>query len=324
MKINVGILRGGIGPEYDTSIRSGGQAILHLNRDKYRPVDLHVDKSGVLFADGAPIEPNALKSIVDVVLNTMHGASGEDGTVQKIFNDLKISHTGSGSKKIVDKYLMKKNIKDLGVRTPFGVTFSLPKESDSNFEEFVLSRAKHVFSRVSPPWVVKPTLGGSSIDTFIANDFPELFESIQKVLKNHDHVLVEEYVNGREITMGLIENFRGEENYFLIPTEIKKNNRIVDTVTRRDGLYKTFNPKDLSEDKRELMQKFMISAKDKFGLRHSFTADFIITPFGVYVLEIDALPAIDEHAILPKSLEAIGLTLPEYLDHIITEASKQA
>lgn len=324
MKINVGILRGGIGPEYETSIRSGGQAILHLDRDKYRPIDLHVDKSGILHADGAPIEPKALKGIVDVVLNTMHGSSGEDGTVQEIFNDLKIAHTGSGSKKILDKHLMKKEIKDLGVRTPFGVTFSLPKELDGDFEEFVISRAKHVFTRVSPPWIVKPTLGGSSIDTFIANNFTELFSAIKDVLKNHDHVLVEEYINGREMTMGLIENFRGEDDYFLIPSEIKKKNKIVDAITRKEGLYQIMHPKDLDNQKRELMQDFMVSVKNKFGLRHSFTADFVVTPFGVYVLEIDALPAIDEHAVLPKSLEAVGLSLPEYLDHIITQASKQA
>jgi D-alanine-D-alanine ligase-like ATP-grasp enzyme len=142
------------------------------------------------------------------------------------------------------------------------------------------------------------------------------------VLKNHNHVLVEEYVRGREMTMGLVENFRGQENYFLMPAEIKKENKILDAITRREGTYKMMTPRDLEGGQRDAMQNFMLGAKERLGLRHCFTADFIITPFGVYVLEIDALPAIDENAILPKSLAEVGLTLPEYLDHILTQASK--
>ena len=329
MKLNVGILRGGPSPEYETSIKSGGAALLAIDREKYRPIDLLVGRDGIIHADGAPISPKSLRSIVDVVLNTLHGGAGEDGTVQKILDDLKIPHTGSGSEKILNKYLAKEELKNLGARTPFGVTFSVDKDSD-DFEEFVAAKAKESFNRISPPWIIKPTLGGSSQDTFIARDFSELLLAIKEVLRGHDHVLVEEYVRGRELTMGLIENFRGQENYFLLPAEVHPNGEagraknqypILDSITRRNGDYKIIHPRDLEEE-RELMQNFMVQAKNKLGLKHYFTADFIVTPFGVYLLEIDALPAIGEHAILPKKLEAVGSNLTEFLDHILTEAAK--
>jgi D-alanine-D-alanine ligase len=320
MKLNVGILRGGPSPEYETSIKSGGQALLYIDRDKYRPIDLLVDRAGIIHADGSPIEPKSLRGIVDVVLNAMHGGAGEDGTVQKILSDLNIPYTGSGSKIVLNKHSTKEELKNMGVRTPFGITFSVDKNSP-DFEEFVEEKAKESFSRISPPWIIKPTLGGSSIDTFIAYDFSELFLAIKEVLRNHDHVLIEEYVRGREVTMGLIENFRGEENYFLMPTEIKKEKKILDSITRRDGNYQTINPRDLGAQK-EIMQKFMVETKNKLGLKHYFTADFIVTPFGIYLLEIDALPAIDENAVLPKKLEAVGSNTSEFLDHILGQALK--
>jgi len=335
MKINVGILRGGPSPEYETSIRSGGQALFALDREKYRPVDLLVGRDGMIHADGVPIQPKSLRGIVDVVLNMLHGGAGEDGTVQKILGDLEIPYTGSGSRTILNKHLAKEEIKNMGlpaqagVRTPFGVTFTIDKDN-SDFEEFVVEKAKESFNRISPPWIIKPTLSGSSLDVFIAYDFSELLLAIKEVLMNHDHVLVEEYVRGREVTMGMIENFRGQENYFLLPSEIYPNTDagrvknqypILDAITRRNGDYRVVQPRDLNKEK-EVMQDFMIKAKDKLGLRHYFTADFIITPFGVYLLEIDALPAIGEEAIFRKKLEAVGSNLTEFLDHILTEAIK--
>jgi D-alanine-D-alanine ligase len=327
MKLNVGILRGGPSPEYETSIRSGGQALLHIDREKYRPVDLLVGRDGIIHADGAPIDPNSLRSIVDVVLNMLHGGAGEDGTVQKILDDLEIPHTGSGFENILNKHLAKEEFKGLGVRTPTGVTYTIDKDAD-DFEEFVVAKAKESFNRVSPPWIIKPTKGGSSAEVFIAYDFNELLLGIREVLRVHDHVLVEEYVKGREVTLGWVGNFRGKENYFTVPAEIKKpaqpeggEKKILDSITRRNGDYKTISPKDLTKEK-EVMQDFMIKAKNKIGLKHYFTADFVVTPFGVYVLEIDSLPAIDEQAVLPRKLEAVGSNLTEFLDHILTEAMK--
>lgn len=295
---------------------------MHLDREKYRPVDLLVSREGVLHADGAPIDHKDLRSIVDVVLNTLHGGAGEDGTIQKVFDGLDIAHTGAGSEKILNKYFTKKALAGSGVRTPFGVTFSLPQEIDEELEDFVATRAKHVFKRISPPWIVKPALGGSSVDTFFAGDFSELVAAIKAVLRKHEHVLVEEYVRGREISMGLIEGFRGEDDYFLMPAEIKKSSEILNQEDRARGNYQVLLPRDLDAGKREAMQNLMLEAKKKLGLKNYFTADFIITPFGIYLLEIDALPAIDEHAILPKSLEAIGSSLTEFLDHVLSRAAK--
>ena len=102
---------------------------------------------------------------------------------------------------------------------------------------------------------------------------------------------------------------------------VKKEKPILDNITRRNNDYIVIQPRDLDKEK-EQMQKFMIEAKNKLGLKHYFTADFIVTPFGVYVLEIDALPAFGEEAILRKKLEAVGSNLPEFLDHILTEAMK--
>src|SRR3990172_8828159 len=97
MKLNVGVLRGGFGPEYDMSLKSGGQVIANLPRDKYRPVDILVTQDGTWHIDGVPAEPIDLKSTVDVIFNNLHGVYGEDGIVQQIFENLNIPFTGSTS-----------------------------------------------------------------------------------------------------------------------------------------------------------------------------------------------------------------------------------
>ena len=103
--------------------------------------------------------------------------------------------------------------------------------------------------------------------------------------------------------------------------EIKKEKEILDQQSRMNGFYRVMNPRDLGEENK-IMQNFMVEAKNKFGLKHYFTADFVVTPFAVYLLEIDALPALDEQAILQKSLATVGSNMQEFLDHIITQAIK--
>src|SRR3989338_2122657 len=121
MKINIAIIRGGIGREYDISLQSGARVLSAINRKKYQPIDVLVDKEGVWHADGAPLDPSDLKYITDVVFNLLHGPYGEDGLMSQFLEDEGIPYIGSsplGSRMAYNKAISKEKFKNLGIKTP--------------------------------------------------------------------------------------------------------------------------------------------------------------------------------------------------------------
>lgn len=310
MKLNVGVLRGGTSSEYEISLKSGGAVLSHLDRDLYKPVDLLVTRDGVVHADGIETEGGKLRGIVDIVFNALHGGSGEDGTAQKILDDLRIPQTGSGSEDVIDRIKTKDRLKNLGVKMPYGLVFELSLDEREDFEESVLKKAKEVFERISPSWIIKPKRGGSSADTFIARDFTELYLAMKDVFRKNTLVLVEEYIKGREIVGGLIENFRGKENYMLMPLEVK------------ESPFGLISPRDISSEKKEHLTDVLKDVKRELGLKHYFTVNFILTPKDLYLVEIDALPHLHEGGVLTKSLAETGVGMPEFVNHCVKLALK--
>jgi D-alanine-D-alanine ligase-like ATP-grasp enzyme len=99
MKTRVAVLRGGPSSEYDVSLKSGQTVLSALRKleEKYQVHDVLIDKQGIWYLAGLPIKPESLAYTVDVVFNALHGEYGEDGTVQKIFENIHLPFTGSGS-----------------------------------------------------------------------------------------------------------------------------------------------------------------------------------------------------------------------------------
>lgn len=324
MKLNVGVLRGGFSPEYDISLKSGGQVIAGLPRDKYRPVDILLDKDGTWHIDGVPTKPEELKSVVDVVFNNLHGGYGEDGLVQQFFDSLDIPYTGSSSlpsRITYNKALAKEKFKKMGLLTPVYEIVSLPNKIEEpvrdNFYEIVHDGAKKVFSKVMPPWVVKPLSSGFSIDTYIAKDFNALAAAIANVLYNHDHALVEQYIKGREMVTGVVDGFRSKDQYTLLPLEVIKSNDILDYQARQSGDYHLLPPMDLNMDKKIALEEIAAQIHENFDLRDYSLVDLILSRNGIYILEVDSMPGFSEHSIFPKALEHIGADLPQIFDCVI-------
>ncbi|KKQ35543.1 MAG: D-alanine-D-alanine ligase [Candidatus Nomurabacteria bacterium GW2011_GWB1_37_5] len=332
MKINIGVLRGGISSEYDASLKTGGAVLSNLKEDKYRPVDILITKDGEWHADGMPIEKENLKSIVDVIWNGLHGKYGEDGQVQSILDRIGVPYTGPNSlaaKTSLNKHLAKKNLSldhysDLNIRMPYGevvegIESSVWLGSLEDIENYITESAKKVFNRIPPPWIVKPLCGGSSIDTYVANNFDQLREVLEMVLKNHEEgAIVEEYVRGREIVLGVIEDFRDKSHYSLLPLEIIKPREIFDHQTKSEASYRLISPSDLSSNEKMALQEIGKRIHRKMGLRHYSMIDLIINKYATYVLEVDGLPCLGEGSIFRESMESIGINFQDFLDHVIT------
>ena len=94
LKKKVGVLRGGPSSEYEVSLKSGNSVIDNL-ADRYEVLDIYIDKKGIWHYLGIPVKPERIFKMVDVIFNALHGAYGEDGTVQKLLDYFKIPYTGS-------------------------------------------------------------------------------------------------------------------------------------------------------------------------------------------------------------------------------------
>jgi D-alanine--D-alanine ligase len=315
MKNRVAILRGGPSSEYEVSLKTGKSVMDNL-ADRYEVLDIFIDKEGTWHYQGAPITPEKLFKKIDVVFNALHGSYGEDGTVQKILDRFNIPYTGStalASAVGMNKVLSKKIYKNNNLKTPIHATVS--KENNSPAEILKL------FKTFPMPAVVKPVSGGSSVGTAIAKTLSDLEQAVTEALKYSDTALIEEFISGKEATCGVIDNFRNEAVYSLLPVEIGKS---------KESSFYDYNAKYISNTQeiicpgnftaveKQMLQKIAIDAHKALGLRHYSRSDFIIHPKrGIYILETNTLPGLTDHSIIPKSLKAIGCTLPDFLDHLI-------
>jgi D-alanine-D-alanine ligase len=319
-KIKVGVLRGGISSEYDVSLKTGSSVLANLPK-KYEPVDILISKDGTWHVAGLPISPYNIDSKVDVVFNALHGEYGEDGQVQKILDSIFVPYTGSGhfpSMVGMNKVYSKEILARHDIKVPRHIVVRWGE--DPNW------KAKEVFKSFCPPWIVKPVDGGSSVGVFLVKLLADLPAVIKEALEFSDTIMVEEYIRGTEATCGVVEGLRGKRIYSLLPVEIRKpiDKGFFDYESKYTGISQEICPGLFAEnDKREL-ESLAARVHEVLGLSHYSRTDFIVTPRrGIYVLETNTLPGLTTESLLPKSLDAVGVSYPDFLDHVIQLALKQ-
>ena len=318
MKTVVGVLRGGPSSEYEVSLKTGASVLKHLNAEKYSLRDIFVDRSGAWHHMGAPASPEAALRGVDVVFNAMHGEYGEDGQVQRTLDALGVPYTGSGaaaSSLAFNKDKTKAAIKKLGIKTPR----ALVVERGGDIE----AMAYEIFRSFPHPAVVKPAASGSSVGVTIVNNFHALQGGLEKAFAVSDHALVEEFIKGKESTVGVIDGFRGEKTYILMPIEIvpPPQNGFYDYEAKYvsdDTGYRI--PGNFTEKEKITLMDMAKTVHEGLDLKHYSRSDFIVSPRGIYFLEVNTLPGMTSHSLIPKAVEAVGSKFSDFLDHVITLA----
>lgn len=327
--IRVGVLRGGISSEYEVSLNTGGNVLSHLRGDKmnnkYKSVDILIDKDGTWHISGRPVEMNDVSNSVDVIFNALHGDFGEDGKVQQMLEQWSIPYTGSGpfpSAVGYNKVLAKEQFARLGIKTPQYLVVER-EETNKSIEEMAAEKAKSIWQTFGAPWVVKPQSSGSSFGVKICKTFPELVEALSVGLSEDSKMLVEEMIDGKEATVGVVEGLRGKSSYTLPPIEIRipKTKRFFDYDAKYTGISEEICPGNFTRDEKIELERLAALIHEGLNLSHYSRSDFIVHPRrGIYALEVNTLPGLTDESLTPKALSAIGTTMPEFLDHIITLA----
>ncbi len=330
--LTIAVLRGGPSSEYDVSLKTGAAVINALAGDGaddkgvvHTVVDVLIDKSGQWHRGGVPMtQAEALKGS-DVAVIAMHGEYGEDGTLQRELDTLGVPYVGSGA--FASALAMNKP------RARFSVAalpmIKLPehylvREDDIESGEDYATLAQDIFKRFGPPYIVKPANGGSSVGITIAKSIAELPSAIARVAQAEGFpVLVEQLIQGREATCGVVESFRDEDYYALPPIEIILPNSS-DTFDY-DAKYSTDEsvcatevcPANFTKKEKMQIEEAAKAVHRALELSHYSRSDFILSPHGLYFLEANTLPGLTEQSLLPKSLDVVGSSLKEFLEHTI-------
>ncbi len=257
--IRVGVLRGGTSNEYEMSLKVGQHILNMLNAEplskKYKGVDVLVDKQGIWHIEGVPQTPELALRKVDVVFSALRGEFGEDGKLQQMLELFSKPYVGSGaysSALAQNKGLAKNHFKQNGIKTPYFKELHLEHAADIN------PVAHDLFRSFPMPVVVKPKGQGSSLGVSFASNVKELVEALDHARGFSNEIVVEEYITGKEIISGFIDDFRGSDLYHMFPVEVHPHtNTAAARLSDYAKDFATVNTKveDLSPEEQEIAAK---------------------------------------------------------------------
>ncbi len=316
-------MRGGPSSEYEVSLKSGANILTALDTNKYEPRDIFIDRTGVWHLHGAPQTPERALSGVDVAVNIVHGEYGEDGTLQRILDALQVPYTGADaltSALAFNKHHSKELVKRLQVNVAHGTLIDSNKVSDLH------KTALNIFRSMPHPLIVKPSIGGSSVGITKVDNFDALEFALEKAFAVSPQALVEEFIQGREATVGVIDQFRNEKTYALMPIEIipPASSPFFDYDAKYSGKTIERVPGNFSTNEKQALMQAARKVHEGMGLKHYSRSDFIVSKRGVYFLEVNPAAAIGftSESLFPKALQAVGARAADFLDHVIQLAKK--
>lgn len=345
-KIKIGVIFGGMSTENEVSCISGASVIKHLNKEKYNVFPIYIDKIGnwykVKLEDIEKSEELENKEHIeniteylkqmDVIFPVLHGLYGEDGTIQGLFELLKIPYVGCGvlaSSVGMDKVYTKLIFEKANINQAKYIYIRKYNEKyiyiDEEFNERNLELediAKITNDKLRFPVFVKPSNSGSSVGINKAHNIEELKNAIVEAGKYDNKILIEEGIVGKEVECAVLGN---EDVISSCVGEIKS----ADEFYSYDAKYnnensKTLIPAEISEENSKEIQKLAIKAFKAISGRGLSRVDFFIEDKTekIYINEINTLPGFTSISMYPKLFEAVGISYEKLLDDLIELASK--
>lgn len=313
----VGVLRGGPSREHDVSLKTGADMIANLPESSYVVRDIYIDKQGTWHDRGRATTPERVLRQIDVALVGLHGDYGEDGKVQRLLELFGTPFAGAdafSSYLAMHKLMAKARVAEQGVVMPAHEYIESPSEVEQGVQ--------NVIRRFHQPVVIKPVGWGSSIGVSITGGYAPVRDAVDKLFaEGAPSVLIEECIRGQEATVGVVEGLRGQGLYALPPVEITPpKDDFFSYEAKYSGRTREICPGRFSRVMSEELQRLARVAHRALGLRHYSRSDFIVTPRAVYYLETNTLPGLTSESLMPRSLEAVGVSMSEFLTHLVNLA----
>jgi len=301
-KKTIALLAGGISPEREVSLNSGAQVYEALDKDKYDIIRYDPKTDLARLATDAPG--------IDAALIILHGPYGEDGTVQGMLDLLRIPYQGSGvlgSALAMDKVVAKQLYEKAGIPTPPYVIFNRGDTVDpSNLAE-----------RLGLPLVVKPARDGSSIGMSIVRVEDDVDAAINKAFLQGPTIIVEAYIDGVELTGGVVGNDELEP-LPLIEIVPDKSHEFFDYEAKYTaGVTEEICPARIDAVLTEKAQNHAMMAHQALCCRGYSRTDMIFADQTFYVLETNTIPGMTATSLLPQAAAKGGYPFGKLLDRLI-------
>ena len=329
--IKLGIIYGGISTEHDISVMSAKSIIENLDKEKYEIHEIYINEYGKYFENSSG-EREEIYNLVwtlkdlDVVFPILHGLGGEDGTIQGMFEMLKIPYVGSGvlaSSIGMDKVYTKAIFQKAGIEQAQYMYIKKNKNGyviiNDKFEEEEFKIEK-ITDKINFPMFVKPSNSGSSIGVKKATNNSELKMAIEHAGEYDNKILVEQGIDAREIECAVLED---KEIIASTVGEIIS----AEEFYSFDAKYniqesKTIIPAEMERNQIEEIKKLAIKAFKAIDGEGLARVDFFVEKGTnkIYINEINTMPGFTKISMYPKLFEAVGITYSELLDKLIENA----
>jgi len=307
-KKRLALIAGGTSDERDVSLRGAAGVEKALDPEKYEVV--RYDPA----TDLARIAADAHN--IDVAFLLLHGVNGEDGTIQGFLDLLGIPYQGAGV--LGSALAMDKNL----AKTMYRLN-GLPVAPWVMAEPGDLKDTGRILSEVGLPCVVKPVRQGSSIGMSIVRSQEQLPDALRLALKHDDEVMVEAYIKGRELTVGVL----GNQDLMPLPLiEIIPNAQyeFFDYEAKyQPGASKEICPAPVDDQVREKAQRYALTAHRCLQLRGYSRTDMILSGDELYLLETNTIPGMTPTSLLPQAAAEAGIGFAQLLDRLIELAMEK-
>ncbi len=287
----VGVLMGGPSSEREISLKSGKAVFSALEEAGVKAVAIDITTDN-------PQDNISLlnKYNLDCVFIALHGRFGEDGTIQSILEQMYLPFTASGVK--ASKLAMDK-IGSLGIFSQGGLY--VPRSQFLG--QLAYQKEKVFISQFGFPLVVKPANHGSSIGLSLLENERQLPAAIELAFKFDEHIIMQEYIAGRELTVGILDETA------LPVIEIIPHNKFFDFASKyQDSLTEYIVPAILDQRMALDIQQAALRAHKLLGCYGCSRVDFILTKEGrPYILEVNTIPGMTSTSLLPKAAKILGI-----------------
>ncbi len=294
MKPKIALLRGGQSAEREVSLKSGQAVEKALLARGYRVECFDPPKDLARLAKRAPE--------FDLAFIVLHGPGGEDGTIQGFLEALGLPYQGAGvlgSALAMDKALSKLLYREAGLPVPRAVE---------------LKRKETILPPLPLPVVIKPVSQGSSVGMSIVEKEEDFAQALEQAFQYEERVLVEEYLQGRELTVGIL----GEEALPVVEIIPGEKHRFFDYEAKyTPGATKEICPAQIPPEIAQKAQEYALRAHKALRLRHYSRTDFIYAQGEVFVLETNTIPGMTETSLLPLAAKVAGYSFEDLVERLV-------
>tara|TARA_R110002073_G_scaffold53840_4_gene138858 strand:+ start:63914 stop:64885 length:972 start_codon:yes stop_codon:yes gene_type:complete len=321
MKKNIAIIMGGYSSEVEISLKSGEVVFESLDKNKYNPFKVHIlEEKWVLVQNQQEhaIDKNDFSAIVDgvkitfdCVFNAIHGDPGENGVILAYFDLIGMKHTSAPFYQMALTFNKRDTlsvVKEYGIKA--ANSFYLNEGDEVNTQEVV--------KKIGLPCFVKPNSAGSSFGISKVYNEADLIPAIKKAFKEDSEILIESFLDGTEVSVGVIE-YEGKVKV-LPMTEIVSENDFFDYEAKYEGKSQEITPARISEDIRVKVAQVAEKVYKALNMSGFSRSEFIIVNDEPYFLELNSVPGLTNESLLPQQAKEANISLTDLFDNAIQMA----